>query len=687
MWCLAVPLFSQQSSSEKLRDMSLEDLLNVQVSTAGRRQEKVSAVPASVVILTRTDIERYGFQTLEEVLQNIPGLYLIDDYLNRNFGVRGFWSADGLRNMIIQVNGISQREYMGGVCSLELINVPVEAIDRVEVIRGPMSVMYGNGAFFGVINIITNEISDRRANLAAVSGGSDSTVRAFLRMAGEERGIRYSFNGSYQTTNGYDIGLSGLGVPDSSGGAARGLYGGNRAYVNFSGTFRNFTFDGSYSHSGTEQISFAPPVEDGTQMEWNAAHLRLGYHRAAGRKASLKAGLHFFKQDWYFDYDFLVPGLYGVQHNGSAGYEAELNLVYDPLPRLNLLAGFNTLRVSGITCDYDVPYIGLHNVRNGLADGSALSYYSLYSQINVKLTGKLSLVGGLRLEANPDYTLENTGTSPSTGTSSTHHFTYSHSGLECIPRLALIYQPRKNQIVKLLYGKAIDRPSFFQNMDHLHNYGLNLPTLAPQTIQTIEFNYLANPVSWLALNFSVFHNELDQLIYRTVRLEAGNLVSYHANVGQMATNGLEFTVNAKPRTDVELDASLTYQSTGDQRPGMENIEPGYSPHWLGYFKASWAVSRYVRLSLNGVHTGPMETYWDSSLAVPGRLGNRVAGYTSIWTNVHLTGLLHPQLFFDFQIANLLNEEIRYPATSNSSWAPRGTVAKGRTFMIRGGFRF
>lgn len=76
-----------------LANMSLEQLLNVKITTAGKKPEELSKVPASVVVMSRKEIERHGFISLEDVLETIPGLYAINDFAFNDvvFGVRGFW--------------------------------------------------------------------------------------------------------------------------------------------------------------------------------------------------------------------------------------------------------------------------------------------------------------------------------------------------------------------------------------------------------------------------------------------------------------------------------------------------------------------------------------------------------------------------------------------------------------------
>ncbi|HLP59430.1 MAG TPA: Plug domain-containing protein, partial [Candidatus Deferrimicrobium sp.] len=127
MLAVNIPVFAQENEEKPVdvMDMSLEELLNVEITTASKKPEKVGEIPASIVIVTRADIENYGYQSLAEVLENIPGLYQTDDYLNQNFGVRGFWTAIPQRNFIILVNGVPQTEWLNTGNQLQQINLPV----------------------------------------------------------------------------------------------------------------------------------------------------------------------------------------------------------------------------------------------------------------------------------------------------------------------------------------------------------------------------------------------------------------------------------------------------------------------------------------------------------------------------------------------------------------------------------
>jgi outer membrane cobalamin receptor len=87
-----------------------------------------------------------------------------------------------------------------------MINIPVEAIDKIEVVRGPMSVIYGSGAFFGAINIKTNIVLDYfPISILSASAGSEKTYKTAARASGRLEDFQYSFNGSYFNTYGLDV--------------------------------------------------------------------------------------------------------------------------------------------------------------------------------------------------------------------------------------------------------------------------------------------------------------------------------------------------------------------------------------------------------------------------------------------------------------------------------------------------
>ncbi len=165
-------------------DISLEELLNIEVTTASKKAQLISKIPSSVVIISRTDIKRYGYRSLEEIFQNIPGLYLIDykGYMGSSIGVRGY-ATQLNTNIVVLLNGNKIKSDVYNAFSFNMLNIPVESIDRIEIVRGPLSIMYGSNAFFGAINIITNNI--------AFPPITNNSVNAFYETP---KSFKFSFN-------------------------------------------------------------------------------------------------------------------------------------------------------------------------------------------------------------------------------------------------------------------------------------------------------------------------------------------------------------------------------------------------------------------------------------------------------------------------------------------------------------
>ena len=138
-------------------DMSLEDLLAVTVVTATKTERRLSEAPAIVTVLTRQDMLRWGYDSLGEALNHMVGFYIVDDHILPNAGVRGIAGGlfDESRGIKVMIDGhsVAFRSTSGNWLGPELI--PISAIERIEIIRGPSSALYGADAFLGVVNVIT----------------------------------------------------------------------------------------------------------------------------------------------------------------------------------------------------------------------------------------------------------------------------------------------------------------------------------------------------------------------------------------------------------------------------------------------------------------------------------------------------------------------------------------------------
>jgi iron complex outermembrane receptor protein len=171
-----------QQRSSQLSDMAIEDLLNVVVTSASRKEQSARDVAAAVYVITREDIRRSGLTSVPELLRLVPGVHVAQINANRwAVSIRGF-SGVYANKLLVLVDGRSIYNRLFAGTEWELPEVLVDDIERIEVIRGPGAVMWGANAVNGVINIVT-VASDQVQGL--------TTRVAATSRAGFSAGLRY----------------------------------------------------------------------------------------------------------------------------------------------------------------------------------------------------------------------------------------------------------------------------------------------------------------------------------------------------------------------------------------------------------------------------------------------------------------------------------------------------------------
>ncbi len=142
-----------------VEQMNLYDLMNVKVVSAGKTDQEISKAGAAISVITSQQIEEYGYTSVGEALQSVPGFYLLTDHYQYNLGVRGInggmraWSR--VVKVMINNQSVAFRSSAENWLGLELI--PIAIIDRIEIVKGPSSALYGANAFLGIVNIITKD--------------------------------------------------------------------------------------------------------------------------------------------------------------------------------------------------------------------------------------------------------------------------------------------------------------------------------------------------------------------------------------------------------------------------------------------------------------------------------------------------------------------------------------------------
>ncbi|MFH1700655.1 MAG: TonB-dependent receptor [Candidatus Zixiibacteriota bacterium] len=269
--------------------------------------------------------------------------------------------------------------------------------------------------------------------------------------------------------------------------------------------------------------------------------------------------------------------------------------------------------------------------------------------------------------------------------------------MQFIPRLAAIYQPAQNHAIKFLYGRAIKAPSIYQLTESL----LFDSRLIPSEITTFEVNYLGDISPRLVIDISIFKNTADKLISRFNDVFRSS--PWSSNSGNVSNYGMELGLMAKPINQLTVNLTTCYFSSQNNESGKKDIELGYAPKLLGYLKASYLFPHNINLAVSGRYLDRMETKWADNFVMieppsaenpygvfenqPARLGEAIGAYTVWDANLRINAIGGTGLFSNLKIGNVLNQEIRYPATESNPWADKGTLGVGRTVNLGFGVKF
>ena len=202
MIALMSPVNSEAQELDDLLDLSLDELMDVQVVSVTKTEQKISEAPAIISIITRQQIWERGYQTVGEVLQHAAGFDMLHDRFQYNLGVRGVnggmrsWSR--IIKLMIDGQPVAYRPSSENFMGNELI--PINIVERIEIVRGPASALYGSNAFLGVINIITKESEEPRWGDISAHYGTSADLNGYgtnLAFGGKSGNLSYLASGTF----------------------------------------------------------------------------------------------------------------------------------------------------------------------------------------------------------------------------------------------------------------------------------------------------------------------------------------------------------------------------------------------------------------------------------------------------------------------------------------------------------
>lgn len=543
------------SAVASLADLPLEQLANIEVPSvvgASKYEQKVTQAPASVTILTSDEIKKFGHRTLAEALQSVQGLYVGNDRNYTYLGMRGF-SRPGDYNtrflLLIDGHRANDNIYDSAYVAQDSL-VDIDLIERIEVIRGPGSSIYGSSAFFGVINIVTKR--GRQLDGAEVSGeiGSfDSYKGRFSYGKRFENDLEFLLSGSWFES----AGQTELYYPEfddriSSDPRARNYGTVNRADEEYARTlfgslgWHGLTLAGAFNEreKNVPTAAFETVFSDGNfdTTDWRG-YLDLRYQGDLGQRTRLSARLFYdyYRYDGIYPYDYTTPPeppevTFNKDYVRGEWAGTEWQLTHRLFDRHTLVAGVeyreNFSMIQENYDDVDPPYYYAQEANTGRVVGT-------YAQAEFVILTNLLVNAGLRYDH------------------------YDSFGGTVSPRFALIYSPWERSTFKALAGQAYRAPNVYELYYFMEGYQNANPDLEPEKVQTYEVVYEQYLPANLRLSLSAYIYQIEDLISQRSFDQDGTTVLYFDNLDRIHAKGLELELEHRLPQGLLARASYAIQ--------------------------------------------------------------------------------------------------------------------------------
>lgn len=636
------------NSLDDLTGLTLQDLLNVEIVSVSKFSQKTSDAPSAVTVISADDIRTFGWRTLADVLSSVRGFNITTDHLYSYAGVRGFAPLGDYNDRLLVLidgmrtnNNVYDQAMLGSEFSLDL-----DLVERIEIVRGPGSSMYGNNALFGVVNLITRRGQDVGNRIGASANSSRG------------RGAQASVGGVLDNGGDYLLALSHEDAPGDkltfSEFAAQGN--GNTTtsgtdYLHNTRVFGKFELDGfgvmanlsSRNKGNPAALSSGVFDDPQNRLVDDQGFADIRYKWDAGEATLLSARL-FFGMHNYNGYYLSNPAPYtlyrdfgrgrwwGTEFKGDTRLTTEHRLVYGVELQNNTQEHLYAYDVS--------PYWSYYNVN------STSRRSGLYAQDEWRLTDDLRATVGARFD-------QVTGVKD-----------------QVSPRLALVWHSSPTTTWKGAYGTAFRAPTAYERFVE-GQYGVG-SALLPETIKTLEFSVEHYFRRDFRLTLLAYDYQMRNQIAANPAYDPFLTNSYLINLGHIEGRGLEIEAEKLWDGGARLRASLDLPYIRDDTGQW----PINSPKWNFKLNHAQPLIERWKLGLEAQVVGPQRTNL-------GQIG------TSPIINVTLSRPMKVSGWeFIASVHDLFNRQPRQPILDDSSGLARDTVpAEPRSLGLKVLYRF
>ena len=566
-------------------DLSLSQLLEVSV-VASKRAESIADAPSSITVFTAEKIAALGLKNLNDVLQLVPGF---DVRRSRQqlqlITVRGI-TSDLNERLLIMIDGVRLGSVNDGGTGKVVRAINLTDVQRIEIIRGPGSALYGTNAFAAVVSIITKKGSDTGGVHVTGEAGSYSS-RSTDVTAGQKFGD-FNLNGHFgymeDTGETYFIGKDAAGTSGLT----------QDPYKEFVGNVKvgykdllQLSVSGAHQRA-SQFITVGDVMGVGSYEQSTWLISTLDYHQTLTKALKLNAQANFAYMDWGPITGLLwAPGMKAAfpdgmyAHPHSRDYREGLDayVSYEPIKDLNLIAGVAAEYI--ITSDEDHagngPNIDWSKAGTLFYDNPDRYVLAAYAQGDYRIVKGLKLTAGVRYD------------------------NYNDFGGTTNPRVALVYNYRDKAWVKGLFATAFRAPSY-REMHSVNNTVINGdPNNKAEHIMTGEVVFGAAPIRQLTVTVDLFMSSLTDMIYKSPTATPGLFL--YQNRADLTAMGVEAEAKAEIVPGLEVAGNYTYVHSENTTPDVNNVSHKYTTPMISRHAANFTITRdlyhHLRLSVLG----------------------------------------------------------------------------------------
>jgi outer membrane receptor for ferrienterochelin and colicins len=501
-------------SEQDLFEMSLEDLMKINITSASNTEESLNRAPATIIIISAKDIEERGYIEMYDVLNDLPGFDLSRAYGDDNYYLyaRGY-RKETSDQMLLMVDGMSMNHLYSNNMNLFAM-YPLTNVKQIEVVYGPASAIYGPNAFAGVINIITKK---EGKSTVSIHYGQDNTQVADVNYLKSFEDLKISLTGRFYDTDGHDLSdrtpaidsrlyndtllwgpFSNTDFMGYKSPIQSHFFSGNVNYKGLTVGFINFLYESGYGAEwpgdkvlnakswGFDEMTYYAKFEDelGISTLDNPIHSKtlLKFRKSGHPSSSLflerysggvdasywtttNQAVSFFQDFSYTHKDFLSV---------NAGVKYERRTLQG-----SYAAPYGPFFPSDSVSDYPFPDVPDREITQD--NHFMMQDWGAYAQIKVSPFEQLDVIAGLRYDKNSIF------------------------GDVFNPRLGLVYEPMEGLITKFFYGQAYLEPTA-RILYGGWQGSLSNVDLKPERIRTFEWS-AAYAKGNLSNSVNVFYNQ------------------------------------------------------------------------------------------------------------------------------------------------------------------------------------